>query len=143
MEKAEIIKRNLSGLPGNLALSYLSIKGCKGYGSMADWLHYAAKNNNITEITVDVLKETTLPSEAKIPHLINPLSKLKGMISTNLKKHDIEASFISKATLRFEVDVDGMQVVCFSEIEDQEGKIYRGKKKITEQVNSDFNPKRK
>lgn len=143
MEKAEIIKRNLSGLPGNLALSYLSSKGCEGYGAMADWLHYAAKNNNIKEITVDVLNETTLPSEAKIPHLINPLPKLKEMISTNLKKHNIEASFITKAILRFEVDMDGRQVVCFSEIEDQGGKTYRGKKKITEQVNQDFNPKRK
>ena len=143
MEKEDIIKRNLSGLPGNLALSYLSSKGCEGYGTMADWLHYAATKNELTEITVDILNNTTIPEEAKIPHVINPLGKLKEMIATNLKKHSIEASFITKATLHFEILGDEKTVSCFSEIEDKDGKKYKGKKKITENVTPDFNPKKK
>lgn len=147
MEKSEIIKRNLSGLPGNLALSYLSSKGCEGYGSMADWLNYAAVKNELTEITVDILNNTTLPEEAKIPHVINPLAKLKEMITTNLKKHNLDAAFITKATLRFEIPAnkegEDKLVFCYPEIEDKDGKIYKGKKKITEKVSADFNPKKK
>jgi ABC-type amino acid transport substrate-binding protein len=147
MEKTEIIKRNLSGLPGNLALSYLSSKGCEGYGSMADWLHYAATKNDLTEITVDILNNTTTPEEAKIPHVINPIGKLKEMITTNLKKHNLDAAFIAKATLRFEIpaDKEGEEklVFCYPEIEDKDGKVYKGKKKITEKVNAGFNPKKK
>lgn len=147
MEKEDIIRRNLSGLPGNLGLSYLSTKGCEGYGSMADWLHYAAQKNDLTEITIDILNNTTLPEEAKIPHLVYSLDKLKEMIAANLKKHNLEASYITKATLRFEIPPNSPNteatVICFSEIEDKDGKIYKGKKKITEKVNPEFNPKKK
>ena len=147
MEKEDIIKRNLSGLPGNLALSYLSSKGCEGYGNIADWIHYAAVKNDLTEITVDILNNTTIPEEAKIPHLVSPLGKLRSMIISNLRKHKIEATFITKATLRFEIPANKENeealVFCYSEIEDKEGKIYKGKKKVTEKVNADFNPKKK
>ncbi len=147
MEKEDIIKRNLSGLPGNLALSYLSSKGCEGYGTLADWLHYAATKNDLTEITVDILNNSTLPEEVKLPHLVNPIGKLKEMIATNLKKHDLDAAFITKATLRFEIPANKENeealVFCYPQIEDKDGKVYKGKKKITEKVNADFNPKKK
>lgn len=141
MEKNEILKRNLNGLPGNLALSYLSTLGCEGHGYMTDWIHHVAKKNNITELVVDIIEKKVTPKEAEMPHLVHSLGKLQEMITSNLKKHEVENAFITKATMRFEITNE--EVFCFPQMENKEGEVYKGKKKIVRKVTPDFNPKPK
>lgn len=43
--------------PGNLAYSYLSTLGYYDGGYMADWLNYIARDKNIIEIEIDILKK--------------------------------------------------------------------------------------
>jgi len=47
--------RNLNGIPGNLALSYLSTLGYYDGGYMADWLNFIARDKNVKEIEIDIL----------------------------------------------------------------------------------------
>lgn len=73
-------KRNLNGIPGNLALSYLSTLGFYDGGYMADWLNYIAREKNIKEIEIDILNSKIEPTEADISSLKVYLNKLRGIL---------------------------------------------------------------
>ena len=47
-------KKNLNGIPGNLALSYLITLGYYDGGYMADWLNFIARDKNVKEIEIDI-----------------------------------------------------------------------------------------
>jgi hypothetical protein len=146
MDKKELIKRNLKGLPGNLALSYLSTT-YNGNGLMSDWINYIAQNNEFTEIEVDILNKKVLPKEAESKPLLHSVEKLRGMIKSNLTKNGLDVSFITKAIMRFEIPLDDSgvtpEIYCFPFVEDETGEIYKGKKKIIGKTTENFNPKAK
>ena len=57
--------RNLNGIPGNLASSYLSSTGYYDGGYMADWLNYIARDKNVKEIEINILNNQIEPKEVK------------------------------------------------------------------------------
>ena len=58
--------KNLNGLPGNLAFSYLSTLGYYDGGYMADWINYVAREKNIANIEIDILNKDIIPAPARI-----------------------------------------------------------------------------
>lgn len=138
-------KKNLNGIPGNLALSYLSTLGYYDGGYMSDWLIFVATNNNIIEIKVDILNNKIEPNEADIKPLKHDLEKLRTILRTELSKNGFEMNFIKKAIMKFEIPIDHPKfkptVFCYPFIQDEDGRIYKPKKPIIEmgdELNSKF-----
>lgn len=138
-------RRNLNGTPGNLALSYLSSLGYYDGGYMADWLNFIARDKKIKEIEIDILYNKITPLEADSKPLKVHLKKLRGILKKELLNNGFETNFIKKAIMKFEIPIDNPRindlVYCYPYIEDENEKVYRPKKKITQiayEVN--FNP---
>ena len=128
-------KRNLNGLPGNLALSYLSTLGYYNGGYMADWINHIARKNGIDKMEIDILNKKITPIEFETDALLCDLEKLKGIILTEVKNNGFEMEFIKSATMRFEIPINSPikhTIYCYPEIEDESGKIYKPKKRIIE-----------
>ncbi len=133
--------RNLNGLPGNLALSYLSTLGYYDRGYMADWLKHISIKLGINKIEIDILGKSITPKEAEIKPLLADLNKLNGIINQELTNNGFESNFLTKAVLRFDIPLDEKVVHCFPLLEDTNGKIYEPKNRITETAyESDFDP---
>jgi len=140
--------RNLNGTPGNLALSYLSTLGYYDGGYMADWLNFIAREKNIKKIEIDILNDKIEPKEAAITPLKSDLKKLRGILKKDLSNSGFEMDFIKKAVMEFEIPIDNLRikntVYCYPFIEDENGKIYKPKKRIIETAYEvDFNPIKK
>lgn len=141
-------ERNLNGTPGNLALSYLSTLGYYDGGYMADWLNFIARDKNIKKIEVDILNDKIEPEEADIRPLKADLKKLREILKKDLSNNGFEMEFIKKAVMEFEIPIDNPRikntVYCYPFIEDENGKIYKPKKRIIETAYEvDFNPIKK
>ncbi|MFC4636572.1 hypothetical protein ACFO3O_21890 [Dokdonia ponticola] len=140
--------RNLHGIPGNLALSYLSTLGYYDGGYMADWLNYIAHEKNIKEIEIHILNSKIEPIETDIRPLKAGLNKLRGILNKELSIHGFEKDFITKAVMKFEIPINNPRfkntIYCYPFIEDKTGKIYMPKKRIKETAYEvDFNPIKK
>jgi hypothetical protein len=140
--------RNLNGIPGNLALSYLSTLGYYDGGYMADWLNYIARDKNIKEIKIDILNSKIEPKETDIKPLKADLNKLKEILKKELTNNGFEMDFIKNAVMKFEIPIDNPRfkntVYCYPFLEDNNGKIYKPKKRIIETAYEvDFNPIKK
>ena len=141
-------KKNLNGIPGNLALSYLSTLGYYDGGYMADWLNFVARDKNVKEIEIDILTETIIPKEADIKPLKADLDKLRQILNKELSNNGFDMDFITKAIMKFEVPIDNPRirntVYCYPFIEDKSGKMYKPKKRVIETAYEvDFNPIKK
>ena len=135
--------KNLNGLPGNLAQSYLSTLGYYDGGYMADWINYIAQENKISELEIDILNKTIVPKVFEVEALLHDLEKLKNIIAVELKNNGFESSFIKNATLKFEIPIHekNSTVYCFPELEDENGKVYKPKVRVVETAyESNFNP---
>ncbi|RBP26937.1 hypothetical protein DFR65_1137 [Oceanihabitans sediminis] len=121
--------RNLNGIPGNLALSYLSTLGYYDGGYMADWLNFIARDKNVKEIEIDILNSEIEPEETDIKPLKADLKKLRGILEKELSNNGFEMDFIKKAIMKFEIPIDNPRfkntVYCYPFIEDENGKIYK------------------
>ncbi len=140
--------RNLKGIPGNLALSYLSTLRYFDGGYMADWLNYIARDKNVKEIEIDILNSRIQPEETAIEPLKAELKKLRRILEKELSNNGFKMNFIKKAVMKFEIPIDNPRfkntVYCYPFIEDENGKIYKPKKPIIETASQlDFNPKKK
>ncbi|UKM66187.1 hypothetical protein GSB9_02766 [Flavobacteriaceae bacterium GSB9] len=140
--------RNLNGIPGNLALSYLSTLGYYDGGYMADWLNFIARDKNVKEIEIDILNNGISPEETDIKPLKADLKKLRGILERELSNNGFKMDFIKKAVMKFEIPIDNPRfkntVYCYPFIEDENGKIYKPKKRIIETAYEvDFNPIKK
>jgi len=123
--------KNLRGIPGNLALSYLSTLGYYENGYMADWIIRLFNKLNINEITINIIEENVSPKSAEIRPLTSDIPKLKQILKTELKNNGFEETFIKNAELRFE-QIDKKTLKCFPTLEDINGKKYFPKKPIIE-----------
>ncbi|PJX28592.1 hypothetical protein CAP47_00025 [Psychroflexus sp. S27] len=137
--------RNLNGIPGNLALSYLSTLGYYDGGYMADWLNFIARDKNVKEIEIDILNNEIEPEETDVKPLKVDLKKLRGILEKDLSNNGFKMDFIKKAIMKFEIPLDDPKfkntVYCYPFIEDENGKIYKPKKRIIETAYiADFNP---
>jgi len=141
-------KKSLNGIPGNLALSYLSTLRYYDGGYMADWLNFIARDKNVKEIEIDIFTKKITPKETDIKPLKADLNKLREILNKDLSNNGFETDFITKAIMKFEVPIDNVRirntVYCYPFIEDKSGKIYKPKKRIIETAYEvDFNPIKK
>ena len=135
--------KNLNGLPGNLALSYLSTLGYYDGGYVADWINFIAQEKKIPNLEVDILNKVITPKEFEVDALLNDLEKLKNIIAVELINNGYEMSFIKSAILSFEIPIQqsNSTIYCFPQLEDENGKIYKPKQRIVETAyESNFNP---
>jgi len=137
--------RNLKGIPGNLALSYLSTLGYYRDGYMADWLNYISQNKHIEVIEVDILNNKIIPEVCDIKPLKWNLKKLRGILEKELSNNGFEIEFIKKAVMKFEIPLNEPNfeniIYCYPYIQDENGKIYKPKKSIIDAAYMpDFNP---
>jgi hypothetical protein len=141
-------RRTLNGIPGNLAQSYLSTLGYYDGGYMADWINYIARENNLSEIEIDIITEKIEPKEANIKALKSGLKKLNGILTKELTIKGYEKSFIKKAKMKFEIPITNPRIkktiYCYPFLVDQDGNIYKPKKRIVETAYEvEFNLKNK
>lgn len=123
--------KNLNGVPGNLALSFLSTLNYYGDAYAGGWVIRMFDKLNINTLKIDVLKQEIYPKEAMINALLSYLPKLQSIIKTELNIHGFDDNFIVKAELYFErIDKDSLK--CIPTMEDINGKIYSAKKPIIE-----------
>ena len=139
--------KNLNGLPGNIAMSYLSTYGYYDGGYMADWINYIAREYDLKEIEIDVLNKKIKPKVADIKPLHNRLEQMNLLISKELENHGFENGFIKKAVMNFEIPIDDVKfqntIYCYPFIEDENGRIYKPKKRIIETAyETEFNAKK-
>ncbi len=137
--------KNLNGIPGNLALSYLSTLRYYNGGYMADWLNFVAHEKNIKNITIDILNNKIEPEGADIKPLKAYLNDLRKIIEKELLSNGFKITFIKRAVLEFQIPIDDFKfrntVYCNPVLEDVNGKIYKTKKQIVEiAYENDFNP---
>jgi len=137
--------KNLNGTPGNLAVSYLSTLGYYDGGYMADWLNFIAREKSIMKIEIDILNNKIEPKEADIEPLKADLKRLRGILKKDLSNSGFDMDFIKKAVMEFEIPIDNLRikntVYCYPFIVDENGKIYKPKKRIIETAYEvDFNP---
>lgn len=124
--------KNLRGIPGNLADSYLSTLGYYENGYMADWLIRTFNNLNIPEIKIDILNELIVATEAAIKPLLSDLRKLKGILRAELHNNQFDLEFIVRA--EFHIERIGLKTIkCNPVLQDKNGKLYYPKKAIIEQ----------
>ena len=128
--------RNLNGIPGNLALSYLSTLGYYNGGCMADWLNFIARDKKVKEIEIDTLNDKIAPEATDIKPLKADLKKLRGILESELSNNGFEMDFIKKVVMKFEIPIDNPRlkntVYCYPLMEDENGKSYKPKKRIIE-----------
>lgn len=128
--------KNLNGIPGNLALSYLSTLGYYDGGYMADWINFIARKKQLKKIEIDILTNEIMPKEAAIKPLMSDLAKLREILKKNLFSNGFEPDFITKAIMEFEIPIDNTAInntiYCYPFLEDINGKIYKPKNRIIE-----------
>lgn len=76
--------RNLNGLPNSLVESYFSTLGYYHKGYMADRVYYAAREKNLLNLEINILKETVFPERLNIKALSYRLNSLKDTIEKTL-----------------------------------------------------------
>ncbi len=127
--------KNLKGIPGNIALSYLSTNCTYENGYMGDWINYIARSKKIPLIEIDILNKQVTPKEAEHLALLCYLDKLQDILYRELEINSFNTSFIIKAALRFEIPIltsDTTSVYCYPFMEDTNGKIYTSKHRFHE-----------
>ena len=141
-------KRNLNGIPGNLAQSYLSTLGYYDGGYMADWINYIAREKKLSEIEIDILSNQVKPQIADIEPLKTSLEKIRKILFIELVNNGFEVNFIKRAIMKFEIPINEIRmnktIFCYPYLEDIDGKIYKPKKQIIETAYEvKFNPVKK
>jgi uncharacterized protein YlaN (UPF0358 family) len=124
-------KKNLKGLPGNLANSYLSTHSYYHKGYSGDWILYLSNKNGIEKTEINLLTGEITPSCMIHDSLKNDIEKMKQIIQVQLKNNGFKDDFIIEAVLKFKISTDlsktNNTVVCESYIKLKDGTIYKPK----------------
>ena len=99
----------------------------------------------VKKINIDILNNRIEPQETDIKPLKSELNKLRGILKKELLNNGFELNFVKKAIMKFEIPIDDPRfkntVYCYPYIEDENGKIYKPKKRIIETSwQEKFNP---
>ena len=123
-------KNKLKGLPNNLIQQYFSTLFYFEKGYMADWIWNAAYDRNISDIQIDIIKETIIPKDLQIQPLTVGLIRLRETIKKELKNNNFTEDFIEKAYIEIYISPELKNQKIFGvlvTLEDKEGKVYRSK----------------
>ena len=127
-------RRNLRGIPANLANSYLGTMNYYQGGYRADWIAFVAKNHGVTHCEFNVLKQEFDPAYFQVPPLTANSQELVRILHSELLNNGFQISFIDEAVLIIDVNRIGEQtkVECMPRMRDVEGGLYQPKRKIEE-----------
>src|SRR5690349_14165858 len=92
-------RKTLNGLPHNLTKSLFGTERYYKYGYMADWIFYAAKRLDISEVTIDILNNTIIPNSLSLYPLIVNIKDLKVIIEKELTSNGFAKEFIVEAKI--------------------------------------------
>ncbi|MEL6822956.1 MAG: hypothetical protein AAFP70_14440 [Calditrichota bacterium] len=129
--------QNQKDITESLAASFLSAESNYGEGHMTDWLRYIAREKNLKEVTIDILKDSIEPPAARSMALASQMGTLRNVLRSELKKHNVSSGFITKAVLRFEISAsstDEQDIKCYPMLEDKFGKTYESKEPVGEKT---------
>ena|SRR5436190_14968422 len=123
-------KRKLNGLPNSLVQRYFSTMFYYKGGYMGDWIWKTARENNVTDIQIDVLNQTIIPKEIEIVPIVGFLYPLHETIEITLLKNNFPLNFITD--VKFEIIVPKANELehslrCQATMTDIEGTNYKGK----------------
>jgi hypothetical protein len=137
--KTKLEKRKiLNGLPNSLTQSYFSTIFYYEKGYMVDWIWNAAIENNITELTIDILNETVEPKVIQIKPIIVHLPTLKETIEKTLKNENFELNFIKDGKLYIKIFEKENRLRCVAILTDQENKKYIGNEYFEHPYDNNF-----
>lgn len=119
-------EKDLNGIPGNIANSYFS--SIVNQGNSASWICFIAEKTKTRNIKIDVLNRKILPQEVDYKQLYRGLDHLENIIFNQLKNFGFKKTFIQKATLEIEVDLQTKIIYCKPILIDENGKVYTSKK---------------
>jgi len=121
-------RKNLNGLPHNLAKSYFSTLRYSNGGYMADWLLSSAKNVRIDTVILDILNLAITPKEVERVPLMDHLIELKWMLQDELSKRGFDSTFITEAKIIVRIpdkDIYAKTIYCYPELRDETGRQYK------------------
>ena len=93
-------RRNLNGLPNSLEQRYFSTLFWWDKAYMADWIWNAANEKGVTDIEIDILRDTVDPEELEIKPIIAQLNQLRETIKATLDSNDFPTNFIVDAKIK-------------------------------------------
>jgi hypothetical protein len=119
-------KDRINGIPNVLIQQYFSTL----FYSKADWIWNAANDKNVSDIKIDIIKETIIPKELQIQELTGGLCTLRQTIKKELENNGFSEDFIKKA--QFEIYItpaykNDKFFGVIATLEDKDGNIYRSK----------------
>lgn len=129
-------RRNLNGLPNSLEQRYFSTLFWWDKAYMADWIWNAANEKGVTDIEIDILRDTVDPKELEIKPITAQLSRLRDTIKTTLDSNDFPTNFIVDAKFKIYISQKHKALrllSCQATVTDVNGRVYEGKN-YTEQA---------
>jgi len=123
-------RKNLNGLPYNLAQQYFSSLFYWDCGYTADWIWCATNEKDINEVEIDILNRTVTPKELEIEPITHYLYRLQETIKKVLEGNGFPNDFVVTAKLEFAVcrqDKLHRSVRCVATLSDKEGRVYQSK----------------
>ena len=104
---------------------------------MADWLNSIALKTKQFDIEIDIFNDKVSPTECHVQALVAWNTEFKELIKKVLEQEGFDENFIKKAKMIFQIRGRRGQnnlVKCKVILEDTNGKIYKNRKLIQEEV---------
>jgi hypothetical protein len=124
-------KKLINGLPNNLIQQYFSTLFYYSEGYMADWIWNVAVQKNHTELTIDIINNTTSPVDFQIKPIMVYLEYLQATIRNSLTSVGFDKDFIVDAKFNISIskrlNIHKLLIVEAS-VTDKDGRVYKSKK---------------
>ena len=100
-------------------------------GYMEDWIWSAAKENNVSNIEIDILQKKVIPKSIEITPITAQLPLLEETINRELTVNGFSTGFFRSA--KFEIYISDENKTknifhCIATLEDNDGKVYTSKR---------------
>jgi hypothetical protein len=136
-------RRNLNGIPHNIAQSFFGTERYYKCGYMGDWLLNAARRLNLTKAYLNVLTATFTPTELNLHPLTFHAKTLKEIIDKELLANGFESDFIEEAHIDFQFPDPTLYrttIYSFPYLIDKDGRRYEAGRIIGEGLEPEFDP---
>jgi len=119
-------RKQLNGLPNDLADSFFSTLRYWEKGYMSDWIVNATIELKVEKIQIDILNNQIKPKELEIKPILHNVDELKGIINRVTKHAGFESDFIKQAVFDIEI-YKTRQLKCKTTLIGEYGEIFDSK----------------
>ena len=124
-------RKQLNGLPNDLADSFFSTLRYYEKGYMSDWIVNATIELKVEKIQIDILNNQIKPKELEIKPILHNIAELEGIINRVTKHAGFENDFIQQAEFDIEINKN-RQLKCKTTLIGENGEIFESKDYIEE-----------